>query len=348
MSSHRQPDYSRALLIILILVAGIAMLGLGFLLYQAMTQNPKEPEVSSSVLVYSQESETSSSLSVASTDSQSVASSQNESLSNNKNQAVQAAFTSLYESKEIKYAYYFQEMPPTSQGTALVSQSGPIKSASIIKLFIIQVLLEEIKAGSLSWQETITMMAEDQVGGTGNLQAAEPGTSYSLEDLALEMLIHSDNTATNLIIERLGGLSAVQAKIQSLGYQDTRLQRLMMDQVAIAEGRENFTSAREVGQLLAKLYQHKLVGQAQDQIFLDYLAQQTDRQGVVATLPQGVISYNKTGTNSAQGLQHDAAIVKVSNQSAYVLVVLQEGPGDGDLLKPLKEIGQQVYELMKD
>ena len=165
---------------------------------------------------------------------------------------------------------------------------------------------------------------------------------------SIEMLIHSDNTATNLIIERLGGLSAVQAKIQSLGYQDTRLQRLMMDQVAIAEGRENFTSAREVGQLLAKLYQHKLVGQAQDQIFLDYLAQQTDRQGLVASLPQGIISYNKTGTNSAQGLQHDAALVQVTNQSAYVLVVLQEGPGDGDLLKPLQEIGQQVYELMRD
>ena len=347
MSSHRQADYSRAVLIVLILVAGIAMLGLGFLLYQAMTQSPKESEVSSSVLVSSQESEASSSLSVASTDSQSVASSQNESLSN-KNQAVQAAFTSLYGSKDIKLAYYFQEVTPNSQGASLVSQSGPIKSASVIKLFIMQVLLEEIKAGRLSWQETITMMAEDQVGGTGNLQAAEPGTSYSLEELALEMLIRSDNTATNLIIERLGGLSAVQAKIQSLGYQDTRLQRLMMDQVAIAEGRENFTSAREVGQLLAKLYQHKLVGQEQDQIFLDYLAQQTDRQGVVATLPQGVISYNKTGTNSAQGLQHDAALVQLTNQSAYVLVVLQEGPGDGDLLKPLQEIGQRVYELITD
>ena len=239
-------------------------------------------------------------------------------------------------------------MTPISQGTALVNQSGPIKSASIIKLFIMQVLLEEIKAGRLSWQEMITMTAEDQVGGTGNLQAAEPGTSYSLEELALEMLIRSDNTATNLIIERLGGLSVVQAKIQSLGYQDTRLQRLMMDQVAIAEGRENFTSAREVGQLLAKLYQHKLVGQAQDQIFLDYLAQQTDRQGLVALLPQGVISYNKTGTNSAQGLQHDAALVQLTNQSAYVLVVLQEGPGQGDLLKPLQEIGQQVYEIMRD
>ena len=347
MSSHHQPDYSRAVLIILILVAGIAMLGLGFLLYQAMTQSPKEPEVSSSVLVSSQDSEASSSLSVESTDSQSVASSQNESLSN-KNQAVQAAFTSLYGPKSIQLAYYFQEVTPSSQGTALVNQSGPIKSASVIKLFIMQVLLEEIKAGRLSWQETITMTAEDQVGGTGNLQAAEPGTSYSLEELALEMLIHSDNTATNLIIERLGGLSAVQAKIQSLGYQDTRLQRLMMDQVAIAEGRENFTSAREVGQLLAKLYQHKLVGQEQDQIFLDYLAQQTDRQGLVALLPQGVISYNKTGTNSAQGLQHDAALVQLTNQSAYVLVVLQEGPGDGDLLKPLQEIGQRVYELMND
>lgn len=89
-------------------------------------------------------------------------------------------------------------------------------------------------------------------------------------------------------------------------------------------------------------------GQEQDQIFLDYLVQQTDRQGLVALLPQGVISYNKTGTNSAQGLQHDAAIVQVSNQSAYVIVVLQEDPGQGDLLTILQEIGQRIYMIMKD
>ena len=61
-----------------------------------------------------------------------------------------------------------------------------------------------------------------------------------------------------------------------------------------------------------------------------------------------MIYCQKTGTNSAQGLQHDAAIVQASNQSAYVLVVLQEDPGQGDMLKPLQEIGQRVYELMKD
>ena len=69
MSSNRQPDYSRYLIIILMLVAGVAFLGLGFLLYQAMTQSPKKPEVSSSVLVSSQESETSTSLLAVSSDS---------------------------------------------------------------------------------------------------------------------------------------------------------------------------------------------------------------------------------------------------------------------------------------
>ena len=86
MSSNRQPDFSRYLIIILMLVAGVAFLGLGFLLYQAMTQSPKKPEVSSSVLVSSQESETSTSLLALSPDSQSVASEQSESLSD-KNQS---------------------------------------------------------------------------------------------------------------------------------------------------------------------------------------------------------------------------------------------------------------------
>ena len=160
MSSNRQPDYSRYLIIILMLVAGVAFLGLGFLLYQAMTQSPKKPEVSSSVLVFSQESETFISLLDVFSDSQSVASEQSESLSD-KNEAVQSAFSDLYGTKPTKLAYYFQEVTPISQGTALVNQSGPIKSASIIKLFIMQVLLEEIKAGRLNWQDTITMMAED-------------------------------------------------------------------------------------------------------------------------------------------------------------------------------------------
>ncbi len=97
-----------------------------------------------------------------------------------------------------------------------------------------QVLLEEIKAGRLSWQETVPWWLKTRWAGQV-ISKRQAGTSYGLEDLALEMLIHS-RYRNNLIIERLGGYLWFKPRFQSPGYQDTRLQRLMMDQVAIAEG----------------------------------------------------------------------------------------------------------------
>ncbi len=141
-------DYSRAVLIILILVAD-RNVG-ARLSFTAMTQVLRSLKFPSSVLVSSQESEARA-VYQSRYRCQFVASSQNESLSN-KNQAVQAALLNYTGLSQYSYLL-LPRSDANSQGAALVSQS-PIKSHSIIKLFIMQVLLEEIKAGRLSWQET--------------------------------------------------------------------------------------------------------------------------------------------------------------------------------------------------
>ncbi|MES4792713.1 MAG: serine hydrolase, partial [Chloroflexota bacterium] len=80
----------------------------------------------------------------------------------------------------------------------------------------------------------------------------EAGLQPTWRDLATLMMIVSDNTATNLLLHRLG-LARVQEWIESAGLADTRLQRVMMDQRAALSGRDNLASPADMLTLLTRI-----------------------------------------------------------------------------------------------
>jgi beta-lactamase class A len=125
-------------------------------------------------------------------------------------------------------------------------------SASLIKLPILATFWETVESGRIDPNERVTVPAEANVGGTGVLKALAPGLQPTWSDLATLMITVSDNTATNLIIDRLG-METIQAWIDRAGLADTRIERRMMDRVAMAAGRQNRTSAADMEALLATI-----------------------------------------------------------------------------------------------
>lgn len=87
-----------------------------------------------------------------------------------------------------------------------VASSTPRPIASQFKLFVLGALAEEIEAGRLSWDQTVTVREEDKSfgNGEGSLQVAAPGTSFSVEEVATKMISISDNTATDVLIGLVG------------------------------------------------------------------------------------------------------------------------------------------------
>jgi len=125
--------------------------------------------------------------------------------------------------------------------------------ASAIKVLILLELFRRAESEPALRRERVELTAANRTGGSGVLQVlTDGGSALSLEDHAIYMILHSDNTATNVLIDRLG-MDAINALAASLGAPNSRVQRKMIQPEASARGQENVSSPREAARLMARL-----------------------------------------------------------------------------------------------
>jgi beta-lactamase class A len=98
----------------------------------------------------------------------------------------------------------------------------PVQTASVIKLAILFEAMEQVRAGKAHWDEKLTLKKCDGVSGSGVLTFFDTPLTLTLKDVLTMMVIVSDNTATNLAIDRFG-VSAVNARVAWMGLKDTHL-----------------------------------------------------------------------------------------------------------------------------
>lgn len=215
------------------------------------------------------------------------------------------------------------------------------KAASDIKLFILATVYQQVQAGKFNLAATYTLKDSDKVGGTGSLQGMAAGTTLTNQELLKYMMTVSDNTATNVVIRELGGFDAVNREIKRLGATQTVLQRKMMDQKSLAAGKDNMTSARDLGQLLVKLWQHQLISKPADTAMLKLMAANTNHNKLPKLIPSDRQVYNKTGEFDTYGVENDAAIFAKGKQ-AVVVVALSQGGTLADQVAAMNQLGKQV------
>ena len=106
--------------------------------------------------------------------------------------------------------------------TVAVDADLPVQTASVIKLAILYDAMNEVRAGRAKWDEKITLHPGEAVPGSGMLLFFDTPLTITLKDALTMMVIVSDNTATNLMIDRFG-LDAINARVESLGLKNTHL-----------------------------------------------------------------------------------------------------------------------------
>lgn len=205
--------------------------------------------------------------------------------------ALTAYLASLPDEIQVSYQIGIQEREVLS----VHDPARRIPSASIIKVPILIALMQDVQEGKRSLSEEIVLHESDMVAGAGKLQFRAPGTVYSLEFLGREMIRISDNTATNLLIQTLG-MDRIQGWLQSHGFRQTQLNRLMMDFGAIEAGRQNYTSAEEMVRMLLELADGKYLDAKGTDFVLELLRDCADREAIPSKLPAGTVVAHKTGT----------------------------------------------------
>ena len=205
-------------------------------------------------------------------------------------------------------------------------------TASAIKLAIVYELFKQAEEKKINLDETLTLDRKQAVGGTGVL--VEMGTpTLSIRDYAVLMVTLSDNTATNVLIDRLG-MSAIAARMQGLGLNGTKLRRHMMDTAAARRGDENVSTPDELARLLKTMND----GMPAAIELLKKPKENRLRKG----LPEGVASADKSG--ELEGVRVDAGIVFAKNRP-YVLCVMTsflKDEAEGE--RSITDISRTAYE----
>jgi len=235
-----------------------------------------------------------------------------------------------------------------------VNGNQAFNAASVIKLPILIELYRQADAGRLRLEDRLELPEAEKVPGSGVLKELGAGLALSLRDLAVLMVVLSDNTATNLLIDRLG-MDAVNLTAQALGLSATVLQRKMMDFAARAAGRDNFTSAADTARLLTFLVlpslgpglnspdagANRLISAAACRSLMDILEKQQFNHKLPALLP-GVRCAHKTG--ELPGLEHDAGVIYLPDGRPLVVAVFTwELRSNAEGVRTIAEVAGAAY-----
>ena len=190
--------------------------------------------------------------------------------------------------------------------------------ASSIKITVLANLYLQAQEGKLKLADLYTVQSSDLVPDSDIMNGLTPGvTRITLRDLATMMVAVSDNSATNVLIDRVG-MQNVNAMLDSLGLTHTRLRRKMMDLEAAKQGRENISTPREMTTLLDAIYHGKVLNKQSTDDFFKMLS--TNKSSFIPRdLPPDLKIANKPG--ELEAVRNDSGIVFVEGRPHVICMM---------------------------
>ena len=247
---------------------------------------------------------------------------------------------------------YFRDLG--SGDTLLVNANTRFHAASTMKVPVMIQLFRDKDAGALSLDDSIpitntfrsivdsSLYQLDKSDDSDSTLYDILGQQRSIRQLIEVMETVSSNLATNLLIARVGAPRA-NATAHALGADSILVLRGVEDGVAYRAGRNNTTTARDLGMLLTALAQSRAASPASCRTMLEILGRQQFKEGIPAGVPPGTMVEHKTGWIGAV-VYHDAAIVRPVHGAPYVLVVLTGGIHEDSVAHNLvADVSRLVY-----
>jgi beta-lactamase class A len=226
-------------------------------------------------------------------------------------------------------------------------------TASLIKLPVMIEVYQQVAEGKVKLSDMVTLHDSDKVPGSGILTYHfSEGATFPLRDAVRLMIAYSDNTATNLILDRIG-VASTSKRMTAWGFPNTRINAKVyrgkttsIDPARTKKYGLGSTTAREMVELLEKLYRGKLVSPAACKEMIGHLKQCQDKDKIKRFLPAKIEVADKTGAVS--DVRTDAGILYLPS-GPVVLCVLTAHNEDrrwdrdnaGNLL--IAHVAQEVY-----
>jgi beta-lactamase class A len=218
-----------------------------------------------------------------------------------------------------------------------INASQPIPAASTIKIPLLVAFFQDVDAGKISLNEKLTMTKEVKVGEAGTMQYQPVGTQFTALETATNMIVISDNTATNMILERLGGKDVVNQRFKEWGLENTVINNILPDLEAT-----NITTPKDLALVLALVNDGQLVSLKNRDRILGIMQKTETRTLLPQGLEEDAIIAHKTGTLAK--ILADAGIIDTTNGKRYIGIAMIQRPNEDPAARTLiQNISKTVY-----
>jgi beta-lactamase class A len=213
-------------------------------------------------------------------------------------------------------------------------------AASTIKFPLLVALFQEVDAGRIKLNEKLTMRRDLIAGEAGTMKYKKVGTKFSVLETATLMMTISDNTATNMILDRLGGRNSVNPRFRSWGLQNTVVRNKLPD-----IGGTNTTSSKDLVRLAALVSNKRLLSQTSNNQVLGIMRRVKTNTLLPAGIGKGATIAHKTGT--LRFIIGDAGIIQMPNGKSYLAGILVQRPNhDRRAGEFVREVSRRVYNYL--
>ncbi|HWY87400.1 MAG TPA: serine hydrolase [Gemmataceae bacterium] len=238
--------------------------------------------------------------------------------------------------------------------TVFINADEVLPTASLIKFPVMLEFYMQVLEGKLRLEDMVTLKDADKVTGSGILTYHfSEGATFSLRDAVRLMIVFSDNTATNLVLERIG-IAATGKRMKAWGFPNTKIHAMVFKGSTTSidpEGTKKYglgsTTAREMVGLLEKLHQEKLVSPQACQDMLGHMKKCEDATKLKRLLPDKIEVAHKSG--SVNDVKTDAGIIYLPTGPAAICVLTARNAdksykSDNTANVLIGRIGKEVYD----
>ncbi len=213
-------------------------------------------------------------------------------------------------------------------------------AASTIKIPILVAFFQDVDAGKIRLDEPLILEPDAIASGSGNLQYQKPGTKYTALEIATKMSTISDNTATNMIIKKLGGAQALNQRFHDWGLTTTVINNPLPD----LEG-TNTTNPKDLATLIFRVNEGELLSLRSRDRLLDIMHQTVNNSLIPQGLEPDATIAHKTGDIGS--MIGDAGLVDMPSGKRYVIAIMVKRPhNDGSASELVRQISRAVYQSL--
>lgn len=218
------------------------------------------------------------------------------------------------------YSFFFEDLQ--SGFSYGYNENVQMIGAGCMKLPIAVSVIKYVEDDKASFLDKIKIEEKDKVYGTGIIHEFD-NREYTIFELLVAMLIQSDNTAANKLID-IVGIDNINKDIEAQGLKNTKLNRKTSDERAVSDGIENITSALDLAKIWRHLYNGSYLNRKNSTMLIDILQRQQIKNKLALYIPDDLKYEISSKTGDKSSVENDTALINLP-KGVFTFTVLSMG-----------------------